>query len=215
VAQAEFTNESGFATMQFSIPALSESFGTWNVSANAQLADEYLSDFLTFDVVPLLPRHPKAYFTETLHELFVHEEIFFDASLSEPGFDGDNTCPIVEYRWDFGDGTQVITSVPTIYHAYSSAGVYYVTLTVYAPGIPSFIDPQYVDLNITYPPQRKLVHLVPVGGFSQPASNSDMLLLVASFMAPAEMMTITLAMLGMQRTRKRLRRVINQIRSNS
>jgi hypothetical protein len=215
VAQAEFTNASGYATMQFSIPALAESFGTWNVSANAQLADEYLSDFLTFDVVPLLPRPPKAYFTETLHELFVHEEILFDASLSEPGFDGDNTCPIVEYRWDFGDGTQVATALPTIYHAYSSAGVYYVTLTVYAPGIPSFIDPQYVDLNITYPPQRKLVHLVPVGGFSQPGSNSSMLLLVAPFIAPAEILTITFVMLGMKRTRKKLHRLINHNRRDS
>jgi hypothetical protein len=205
LAQAGFTNESGYATMQFSIPALPESFGTWTVNANAQLADEYLSDFLTFDVVSLLPRSPKAYFTETLHELFVHEQIFFDASLSEPGFDGDNTCPIVEYRWDFGDGNQTITTVPTIYHAYSSAGVYYVTLTVYAPGLPTFIDPQYVDLNITYPPQRKLVYLVPVGGFSQPFENPSKTNLMAHVFAPAEMLTVAFVVLGRKRTRMKLR----------
>lgn len=44
VALAEFTNESGYAATQFSIPALPESLGTSTVNANAQLADEYLSD---------------------------------------------------------------------------------------------------------------------------------------------------------------------------
>jgi hypothetical protein len=204
VSAAKFTNESGYATMQFSIPPLAESFGTWTANANAQLADEYLTDSVTFDVLPLLPRSPKAYFTENLHELFVHEQIFFDASLSEPGFDGDNNCSIVEYRWDFGDGTQVNTTVPTIYHAYSSAGVYYVTLTVYAPGIPTFVDPRYVDLSITYPPQRKVVHLVPVGGYSQPFQNSAQTNLVTHVFAPAEMLTIAFVVLGRKRTRTKL-----------
>lgn len=206
VALAEFTNEFGYAEMQFSIPALPESLGTWTANANAQLADEYLSDSLTFDVVSLPPRSPEAYFTETLHDLFVQEQIFFDASLSRPGFDGDNTCPIVEYRWDFGDGTQVITTVPTIYHAYSSAGEYNVTLTVYAPGIPTFIDPQYVNLNITYPPQRKVVHRVPVGGYSQPFENSSETNLITHVFAPAEMLTIAFFVLGRRRrTRTKLR----------
>jgi hypothetical protein len=205
VSQTVPTNESGYAMMQFTIPALAESFGTWTVNANAQLADEYVSDLLTFDVVSLLPRPPKANFIESLHELFVHEQIFFDASSSEPGFDGDDECPIIEYRWDFGDGNQSITTVPFTYHAYSNAGVYNVTLTVYAPGLPPFIDPSYVDLNTTYPPQRKVVHLVPVGGYSQPFENSAKTNLMAYVFAPAEMLTIAFVVLGRKRTRMKLR----------
>jgi hypothetical protein len=199
-----FSNDSGFATIEFRMPSLPESFGTWTVFSNSQVADIIVWDFLTFEVVSVPPRSPKADFIEIPHEAFAHEQIYFDASSSEPGFDGDDESPIVEYRWDFGDGNQTITTIPIIYHAYSNAGVYYVTLTVFAPGIPSFIDPQYIDTNITYPPQRKLIHGSPVGGYSHPFESSAETNLVAHVLVPAEMLAITFVVLGRKRTRTKL-----------
>jgi PKD repeat protein len=50
----------------------------------------------------------------------------FDASGSKaaPG------AKIASYKWDFGDGTQQITAIPVVAHAYAAAGSRIVTLTV-------------------------------------------------------------------------------------
>jgi len=68
-------------------------------------------------------RPPVAIFTESAETVLIYEVIYFNASDS---YDPDGT--IVGYFWDFGDGTNA-TSVTTE-HAYSSSGVYTVTLTV-------------------------------------------------------------------------------------
>lgn len=49
----------------------------------------------------------------------------FDASAS---FDPDGS--IVEYQWDFGDGTTTTTTDPTTSHSYADGGTYFVLLTV-------------------------------------------------------------------------------------
>lgn len=53
-------------------------------------------------------------------------EIRFDASGSSPGAVTD---PIVEYRWDFGDGSDP-TEGPVVNHTYADDGEYSATLTV-------------------------------------------------------------------------------------
>jgi PKD repeat protein len=51
----------------------------------------------------------------------------FDASTSTPG---SVTSPIVEYRFRFGDGQEVVTSSPTTTHQYAANGTYQATVTV-------------------------------------------------------------------------------------
>lgn len=80
------------------------------------------------------PHGPIANFTESPKWPHVGEVVKFDASSSIPGWNGTHVIPIVEYRWDFGDGNKTTVQDPVIYHVFDEAGVYYVNLTVYAPG---------------------------------------------------------------------------------
>ena len=105
------------------------------------------------------PHGPEAKFTATPEIALTGQPIKFDASASQPGWNGTHTMPITEYRWDFGDGNTTTTSTPIIYHSYKTAGNYYVTLTVYAPGATPETD------TIT---DRVTVVSVPVGGYSIP-----------------------------------------------
>jgi len=116
-------------------------------------------------IVTKIPHSPIANFTESSETPRVYETVYFDASTSKPGFDGDDECPIIEYRWDFGDGT----SGPgkTVRHIYEKPGNYTVTLTVHAPGIPPYIDPQYGGTNTTDTIQH-VKQVIPVGGYTIP-----------------------------------------------
>ncbi len=109
------------------------------------------------------PCSPVASFTEYPKEPYVYQPVYFDASPSLPGYDGDDECPITEYHWSFGDGTS--GTGKTIRHVYDKPGDYTVTLTVYAPGIPPYIAPQYVGTNTTDTIQH-VKHVLPVGGYS-------------------------------------------------
>jgi len=96
------------------------------------------------------PTSPVASFTWSPPNPTVNELITFDASSSQPGFDGFNVCPISWYYWNFGDGYWANETDPITTHAYASPGTYYVTLTVYAP--PSPDDPSYDPSgNVTVP----------------------------------------------------------------
>jgi hypothetical protein len=171
--------------------------------ATAQVADKVVWDFLTFNVTYLTPLHgPAAKFIEIPEAPYVNQVVCFNASTSQPGFDGDDECPIAEYRWDFGDGNNITTTAPITYHTYLHQGIYYVTLTVYAPGILPYIDPQYVDTNTTYPPERKVVSAVPVGGFSQSAEEHTGTKPTVPYLAFSTTLTVSFVALK----RKKLRR---------
>jgi hypothetical protein len=155
------TGNEGVATINFTIPYLSESIGIWTVFATATVSDTVVWDFLTFNVTyAIAPYGPRASFTESTEEPYRLEMVVFNASNSLPGWNGTNIMPITEYRWDFGDGNKTATEAPIIFHAYEQAGIFYVTLTVYAPGATPETD--------TSPVQRKVVLSVPVGGYSIP-----------------------------------------------
>jgi hypothetical protein len=103
------------------------------------------------------PQGPTAEFTATPETANVGESVEFDASSSQSGWNGTHERPIIEYRWDFGDGNETTTSTPTIYHSFTSFGNYYVTLTVYAPGATPETDTATHKVTIVS---------VPVGGYS-------------------------------------------------
>ncbi len=203
LAQAAFTNDEGFATINFTVPPTIESLGNWTVFVTVQLADQILWNYFTFKVTLVgPPRNPIAKFTENTETPSIHYPVYFDASTSQAGFDGDDECPITEYRWDFGDGTMVNTTAPTVYHTYLHAGIYYVTLTVYAPGKPPYIDPLYVDTNTTYPPERKVVLEFPVGGYSQSIEKYTGMRPMLSYFALSTMLIVSFTVL--RRTRKKV-----------
>jgi PKD repeat protein len=70
------------------------------------------------------PQPPQAQFSFSPITPKVGDEVVFDASASK-----DPDGQIVEYLWDFGDGSPA-ESGPTVIHAYGSPGQYTVKLTV-------------------------------------------------------------------------------------
>ena len=103
------------------------------------------------------PHGPKAEFTVVPETASIGQLVKFDATSSQPGWNGTNQMPITKYSWDFGDGNNTNTTAPIISHSFSSSGIYYPTLTVYASGATPETD------TIT---QRVLIISTPVGGYS-------------------------------------------------
>jgi nitrous oxidase accessory protein NosD len=149
----------GFAKGNYTISAYA-----WPVPGETDTTDNTYVDG-TIQITAVQPYAPIAVFTEVPEIPYVYQPVYFDASTSKPGFDGDDGCPITEYHWDFGDGTS--GTGKTIKHIYYKSGNYTVTLTVYAPGIPPYIDPQYVGTNTTDTIQH-VKQVLPVGGYSIP-----------------------------------------------
>jgi hypothetical protein len=119
---------------------------SWNkFEAFVQLDFEY-------EYPPLPPSPPTASFTISPSPPFYEEDtITFDASASQPGFDGDEFVPITAYVWDFGDGTNASTASPVIAHTFNDSGLYPVCLITVAPGDDQggsgYIDPGYVNTS--------------------------------------------------------------------
>jgi len=103
------------------------------------------------------PHGPKAEFTVVPETANIGQLVKFDATTSQAGWNGTNQMPIIEYRWDFGDGNKTTVPAPTIYHTFGSSGIYYPTLTVYA----SRATPE-TDATT----HKIVVMSVPVGGYS-------------------------------------------------
>jgi len=71
-------------------------------------------------------KHPVAFFTYSPAAPLINEMVTFDASPSTP--DGGH---IVNYTWNFDDGSSVITEIdPITNHTFIAPGIYDVTLTV-------------------------------------------------------------------------------------
>jgi PKD repeat protein len=77
-------------------------------------------------VVNATPNNPVARFTVNPSQPKVDQEAVFDARSSTAG----TRAVIVTYSWNFGDGSTVVTSSPTIGHAFDEARTFPVTLTV-------------------------------------------------------------------------------------
>jgi len=105
------------------------------------------------------PYGPTAGFTVTPETANIGESVKFDASSSQSGWNGTHERSITEYHWDFGDGNKTTTSIPIVYHSFTSFGNYYVTLTVYASGATPETDTTTHKVTVVS---------VPVGGYSYP-----------------------------------------------
>jgi len=110
-------------------------------------------------VFAVQPYGPEAEFEAIPDTASTGESIKFDASASLPGWNGTHEMPITEYRWDFGGAIKITTSTPILYYSFISPGIYYVTLTVYAPGATPETDSTTHKVTIT---------AIPVGGYSFP-----------------------------------------------
>jgi len=98
----------------------------------------YVIDADNIDNYPLMnpwgqipPYGPTADFTYVPLSPLPNETVTFDASASQPGFNGTHFTSIVSYAWNFSDGTSiVITTGPTTTHKFTAEGNYTVTLNV-------------------------------------------------------------------------------------
>ncbi len=128
----------------------------YNVTLNVT-DSQGLWDIIQKQLQVVQPYGPKAEFTVVPETANIDQMIEFNASSSQSGWNGTDQMPITAYRWDFGDGNKTDTTTPIIYHAFSSSGIYYPTLTVDASGATPETD------AITH---KVVVISVPVGGYS-------------------------------------------------
>jgi len=136
--------------------------GYYQVKASKGVLNNSISLNLVADTVVRIslmppPYGPTAKLTVSPETVVVDKSVRLDASASQPGYNGTHTMPISEYRWDFGDGNKTTTITPIVYHSFHNPGMYYVTLTVYAPGA----SPETDSTS-----GRVLVISIPVGGYS-------------------------------------------------
>lgn len=96
--------------------------GTYNVTLSVE--DSEGSTDATWKILSVRAP-PWAAFTYSPQNPYANQTVTFDASASEP--DGGI---IVQYQWDFGDGTIINETDPVTNHAYSAVGSYNVTLTI-------------------------------------------------------------------------------------
>lgn len=127
---------------------------------------EGLWDIETKIITVVQPHGPTASLSATPTIINEGETVHFDASASQPGWNGTHTMPITEYRWDFdGDGViDEVTSDPIIDHIYYTAGIYYAKVTVYAPGATPETDTATVKITVKTPAPPV------VGGYSETVS---------------------------------------------
>ena len=130
------------------------------------------------------PHGPKANFTWTPETPKAGEKVLFNASSSLPGWNGTHIMPITEYRWNFGDGNTTTTTSPIVHHTYQKSGVYYVTLTVYAPGATPETD------SITH---KIIVPVITVGGKCYPIETTTFA--IAKSVQPTIIATITIMLM--------------------
>lgn len=98
--------------------------GIYNVKLYVRDDDNVISiDNVTVTVNNLVP------VCDAGSDLVVAEDEVID--FSGTGFDTTSDIPLLEYRWDFGDGTAtVFSSTSAAKHSYYESGVYTVTLTI-------------------------------------------------------------------------------------
>jgi hypothetical protein len=106
------------------------------------------SYFARFSLCPL------AHFVASPSPFYMGEEISFNASESEGTWNGTVWSPIVEYTWNWGDGSPLENDTnPQAFHSFAYAGSYQVSLRVKdASGSVSDWFGQVISVVNEYPP---------------------------------------------------------------
>lgn len=130
------------AIIEFEVLATGESvlgiddtpgIGAWTYLADSVLVYTVPPDVETKDgYVSNLDSPPTASFITSPSVPDLGETVTFDASASS-----DSDGNIVRYEWDFGDDNYANETGPTTTHAYTTAGDYTATLTVFDDAIPT------------------------------------------------------------------------------
>ena len=123
-----------------------ESVGNYTITLTV-VDSEGLADTVSGSIIVI--NYPIANFTYSPSYPLVNETVTFDASASEP--DGGT---IVEYFWDFGDGTNATGVVVT--HAYKEFGTFLVNLTV--TDSEGLSNSQIQEINVRQHPEATFVY---------------------------------------------------------
>jgi PKD repeat protein len=106
-------------------------YGTYTITLNVTDNEGLWST--TQKPIKIYPEYgPTANFTYTPTEPIVNQTITFNATNSIPGWSktlGDYS-PIINYNWNFSDGTIIDTNNPIITHNYTQPANYTVTLKI-------------------------------------------------------------------------------------
>jgi PKD repeat protein len=92
--------------------------------------DQGLSNMISQSIIVNNGTAPTAAFTWTPQFPVVLQTATFNATTSQPGWNGTGYTTIVNFQWNFGDGTIQNTPQPTITHVYQNAINATVTLTI-------------------------------------------------------------------------------------
>jgi PKD repeat protein len=76
------------------------------------------------------PYGPKANFTYSPVQPYSGRTTNFNASISQPGWNGIQYPSIISYEWNFGDGNVTTAASPATPHVYKIPGTYTVTLNI-------------------------------------------------------------------------------------
>jgi PKD repeat protein len=106
-----------------------ESYGEYVIVVNASCIDtQYMHRWMNASATILVygPPHAEFDFVPS-SEVHVNDTVIFDAGKCCPN--GPNSA-IVEYAWDFGDGTSLVTSQQVVEHKFHKVGNYTICLNV-------------------------------------------------------------------------------------
>jgi len=105
------------------------------------------------------PYGPKANFTYTPSQPYSGKTTTFNASISQPGWNGTQYLSITSYKWNFGDENITTTTNPAITHIYKSQGIYTVNLNITDAKTNWNATSQVVRVD-PYPPQASFTYYV-------------------------------------------------------
>jgi len=105
------------------------------------------------------PYGPKANFTYKPSQPYSGKTTTFNASISQPGWNGTQYPNIISYKWNFGDGNITTTTNPAIPHIYNTSGIYTIKLNI-TDALGNWNATSQVVQVDPYPPQASFTYYV-------------------------------------------------------